>query len=62
MAKSASVSLDLYDMQGQRIASLHQGELTAGTHAFDMSRYSKGLYLVRSTGALGQSSQTILLK
>lgn len=64
----ARVTLDVYDVLGQRIAQLVDGTITAGYHdaVFDASALSSGLYLYRLTavgadGALFTRTEKMLL-
>lgn len=58
-AKSGMVSVDVFGMNGKRVATLFRGMLTAGTHAFDMSELSKGQYIIRVKGAGFTATQPI---
>lgn len=44
------VTLEVYDLQGHRVAALHEGPLGAGTHSFTLraSGLASGLYFVRA--------------
>lgn len=60
-----SFSLDLYTLQGSRIARLYQGQLPAGAHTLDidMSIYQlpPGFYLLRLSGDGATRERAILL-
>jgi hypothetical protein len=47
----ASVSLAAYDVSGRQVARLHQGDLAAGRHRFDLpsSCGSAGVYFIRAS-------------
>jgi hypothetical protein len=77
LQKAGSVSLKVYDMLGREVATLVNGEKTAGYYSatFDASRLSSGTYiyrlsvvpsarrdLVQSTSADGQSGSFIEVK
>jgi DNA polymerase III epsilon subunit-like protein len=64
----ARVTLDVYDVLGQRVAQLVNGTIAAGHHdaAFDASALSSGLYLYRLTavgtdGVLFTKTEKMLL-
>lgn len=58
-ASAGDVSVDVFGMNGQKIATLFHGILNAGNHAFDMSDLSKGQYIVRVKGAGIAATQII---
>lgn len=58
-ATAGDVSVDVFGMNGKRVATLFHGVLSAGTHAFDMSDLSKGQYIVRVSGAGISATQII---
>lgn len=55
LAEAASVTLDVYDALGRRVARLHSGPAASGEHrvTWDASGAPAGVYLVRLTGADG---------
>ena len=55
-------SVEVFGMNGQRVATLHRGSLSAGTHAFDMANLNKGMYIVRVKGAGMNASQIVKIK
>ena len=59
LPQSGSVSLEVFDMTGRRIAVLTEGNKSAGTHSFefDASQLSSGVYMYRL-----QSSGTTLTR
>ena len=61
-AKAAFASIDVFNMSGKRIATLHRGNLSAGEHSFSLQNLSKGQYIVRVKGAGFASSKPILVK
>jgi hypothetical protein len=61
-ARSANVSLDVFDLQGNRVASLYKGALSAGTHQFSLSGMARGSYLVRAKGAGLSATKRIVIK
>ncbi len=62
VAQPGNVSVGIYTLNGMRIASLHQGALAAGTHRFDLSKISQGVYLVRVKGKAFNAHRTIQIK
>ena len=46
---NADVTLDIYNILGQKVETLLESSLEAGTHtvAWDASRYASGIYLYR---------------
>ncbi|MCQ2124737.1 MAG: beta-mannosidase [Fibrobacter sp.] len=58
-AKPGMTSVEVFGMNGKRVATLFRGMLTAGTHAFDMSELSKGQYIIRVKGAGFTATQPI---
>ncbi len=61
-ARSANVSLDVFDLQGNRVSSLYKGALSAGTHQFSLSDMARGSYLVRAKGAGLSATKRIVIK
>jgi beta-mannanase len=61
-AKAGFTSIDVFNMSGKRIATLHRGNLSAGEHSFSLQNLSKGQYIVRVKGAGFASSKPILVK
>ncbi|MCX7836203.1 MAG: T9SS type A sorting domain-containing protein [bacterium] len=47
--KDANVTLAIYNLMGQKVATLHQGKLSAGYHSFTWNapQISSGIYIVR---------------
>jgi hypothetical protein len=62
VTQSGPASVDLFDLQGRLAASLHQGNLTAGTHAISLENIEQGLYLVRAKGAQIDAAEMVLVK
>jgi hypothetical protein len=46
------LTVGVFDVLGRRVASLHEGALTAGAHPFtlDFSSLPAGVYVARATG------------
>jgi len=66
LANSSNVTLEVFNMLGQKVATLLQGEkMTSGQHtqAFDASSLASGMYLYRlSTPNFVQSRKMMLIK
>ncbi|AXJ02235.1 Por secretion system C-terminal sorting domain-containing protein [Cyclonatronum proteinivorum] len=65
MPEAAEVSLEVFNLQGQRVAQLAGGMHTAGTHtvSFDASRLASGMYVYRlRAGDFVQTRSMMLLK
>ena len=65
IAQQAPVSLEIFDLSGNLVATLVNGEQQAGIHqvTFDASRLSSGLYLYHLTaGSFSVSQKLLLLK
>ena len=50
LAQADRVSVGLYDLQGHRVSNLHEGVLSAGSHALEMKGINAGIYVVRAKG------------
>lgn len=57
---AGEASVELVTLDGKHIATLHQGNLDAGSHAFSV-KAAKGMYLVRIREASGISTARIAL-
>ena len=65
LPEASEVSLEVYNMQGQRVASLVNGSMSAGSHivSFDATNLSSGIYLYRMTaGAFTATNKMMLVK
>ena len=62
IAKSGTISLDVFDLQGNRVASLYKGTLSAGTHQFSLSGMARGSYIVRAKGAGVAATQKVTVR
>lgn len=59
------VSVNVYNVLGQRVATLHEGALSASTHtfSFEASTLPAGVYLVRAVGEnFAQTRQVTLVR
>jgi len=61
-ASAGEVSVDVFGMNGNRVATLYKGKLSAGTHAFDMADMPKGQYIVRIKGAGIAATQPVMIQ
>ncbi|MBR2058525.1 MAG: T9SS type A sorting domain-containing protein, partial [Fibrobacter sp.] len=61
-AKAGDVSVDVYGMNGRRIATLFHGALAQGSYAFSLENMPKGMYIVRVKGAGITATQPALVK
>ena len=61
-AKAGDVSVDIYGMNGRRIATLFHGTLAQGRYAFSLENMPKGMYIVRVKGAGITATQPALVK
>ena len=61
-AKAGLVSVDVFGMNGKRVATLYKGNLAAGTYAFGLADMPKGQYIVRVKGAGLTATQPVLIK
>jgi hypothetical protein len=66
LSKSSQVSLIVYNILGERVATLVEGVKAPGAYQvrFDASRFSSGVYFYRLTadGALLETRKMMLLK
>ncbi|MBS7272110.1 MAG: beta-mannosidase [Fibrobacter sp.] len=61
-AKAGMVAVEVFGMNGKRVATLYKGNLAAGTSAFSLADMPKGRYIVRVKGAGLAATQPILVK
>ena len=61
-ASAGDVSVDVFGMNGKRVATLYKGNLTAGSYAFSLENMPKGTYIVRVKGAGIIATQPVLVK
>ena len=60
--KAGFVSVDVFGMNGKRVATLYKGNITAGNNAFSLADMPKGRYIVRVKGAGLSATQPVLIK
>ena len=61
-AKSGNVSVDIFSMNGKRVATLYKGNLAAGSYAFSLENMPKGSYIVRVKGAGIAATKPVFVK
>lgn len=61
-AKAGNVSVDVFGMNGKRIATLYRGNIAAGNYSFSLENMPKGSYIVRVKGAGIAATQPVLVK
>ena len=61
-AKAGMVSVDVFGLNGKRIATLYKGNLAAGSYAFSLENMPKGSYIVRVKGAGIAATKPVLVK
>ena len=62
VTKSGSVTVEVFDLQGNRVATLHRGTLSAGTHQFSLAGMAHGSYIVRAKGAGIAASKQVIVR
>jgi hypothetical protein len=62
--RAQPVRVDVFDVLGRRVASLHDGALPAGTHGFtlDVQTFPSGVYFVRARGADVQATRRFVVR
>ena len=61
-AKSSNVSVDIFSMNGKRIATLYRGNIAAGSYSYSLENLPKGSYIVRVKGAGIAATQPVLVR
>ncbi len=61
-SKSGFASVDVFNMNGKRVATLYRGNLSAGEHSFSLQNIAKGQYVIRVKGAGIAASKRVLVK
>ena len=62
VTKSGSVTVEVFDLQGNRVMGLYKGTLSAGTHQFSLSGMARGSYIVRAKGAGIAATKTVIVR
>ena len=57
-----NVSVDVFGMNGKRVATLFSGKLAAGNYVFSLAEMPKGQYIVRMKGAGLTATQPVIIK
>lgn len=62
LPESGPVTIDAYDVQGRRVAQLHEGVTAAGRHTltWDGSRLAAGAYWIRITTPSGSQTRSVV--
>ena len=61
-AKAGNLSVDVFGMNGKRVATLYRGNITAGNYAFSLADMPKGMYIVRVNGAGIAATKPVIVK
>ena len=61
-AKAGFTSIDVFNMSGKRVSTLHHGNLSAGEHSFSLKGIAKGQYIIRVKGMGINASKLVLIK
>ena len=61
-AKAGMVSVDVFGLNGKRVATLYRGNLAAGSYAFSLENMPKGSYIVRVKGAGIAATKPVFVK
>ena len=61
LARTANVTAELFDVTGHRVATLHKGALSAGSHQFKVNA-AKGTYFVKVKGQGINLTQKVMVK
>lgn len=62
LAQAGHVSVELFDLQGQRVAKLHQGNLSAGAHSLALKNVDGGVYVIRAKGSNVNDFQKVIVE
>ena len=63
MSSTEMVSIDVYNVMGQRVDTIHNGELAAGVHSFSWNgaEIASGAYFIKATTASNVATQKVML-
>ena len=63
MSSTEMVSVDVYNVMGQLVSTIHSGELTAGVHSFiwNGAEIASGAYFIKATTATSVATQKVML-
>ncbi len=62
LAQAGDVSVDLFDLQGHRVANLHEGHLSAGAHSLELKNVNAGVYVIRARGANANGFRKVVVE
>jgi hypothetical protein len=62
MPKSGTVTVEVFDLQGNRMATLYRGTISVGTHQFNLAGMARGSYIVRARGAGIAATKQIIVR
>lgn len=62
LAQADRVSVELFDLQGHRVADVHQGNLPSGAHVLALKNVRGGVYVVRAKGAHLDESRKVVVE
>ena len=63
MSSTEMVSVDVYNVMGQLVSTIHSGELAAGVHSFTWNgaEIASGAYFIKATTATSVATQKVML-
>ena len=61
-AKAGNITVDVFGLNGKRVATLYRGNIAAGSYAFSLADIPKGSYIVRVKGAGIAATKPMLVK
>ena len=59
---SGNLTVNLFNLKGDRVATLHKGMIKAGTHSFAVKNIAQGMYIMQAQGTAGLFTGKILVK
>ncbi len=59
---SGNLTVEVFNLQGNRVTTLHKGIIKAGAHSFAVNNLAQGIYIVRAQGTAGFFTGKILIK
>ena len=62
VTKSGYVAVEVFDLQGNRMATLYRGTISVGTHQFNLAGMARGSYIVRARGAGIAATKQIIVR
>ena len=61
-SKAGFANIDVFNMNGKRVATLYRGTLSTGEHSFSLQNLAKGQYIIRAKGTGIAATKPILIK